>query len=192
MGKIYQDILHRSNWRETILIGFISGGYNTIVVSSETIFVNDENITNCIRRCYPVCLYTWPYSCCTRWNELSTFPSDCPPHSQCLGDVCECTKGWTTRNVDGLWGYEQKSKWTAFRLSLLLGNFGIDWLYLMWQYWIYRRRYTQNSYWMWLLRFHMSCTCFRRWRIFKILWFVDWIRILAGAFPDGNGIPLYN
>lgn len=26
--------------------------------------------------------------------------------------------------------------------------------------------------------------------IIMIWWFVDWIRVLADSFPDGNGVPL--
>jgi len=89
-------------------------------------------------------------------------------------NVCECADGWI--NHDGKpCSYELKSKLTAFLLSFFLGLLGADWFYL-----------SQGS---------GAYICAG---IFKIitggalgLWcLIDWIRILADGFSDGNGMPL--
>jgi len=69
------------------------------------------------------------------------------------------------------------SKLAAFLISLFLGELGVDWFYLSGG----GAGYIVAG-------------------IFKMItlgglgiwWLVDWIRILADAFPDGNGDPLRN
>jgi hypothetical protein len=89
-------------------------------------------------------------------------------------DVCECSEGWI--NFDGkACSYELKSKLTAFLLSFFIGWLGADWFYL-----------AQGS---------GAYICAG---IFKLItlgglgvWFlIDWIRILADGFTDGNGMEL--
>lgn len=107
--------------------------------------------------------------------------SDCGEHSQCVQDgpdyfICQCDSGWIDHN-DKSCSYRQRDKLTAFLLSFFVGGLGIDWFYLCRK----NAGYIVGG-------------------IFKLLtlggcgvwWLVDWIRILADAFPDGNGFDLRN
>lgn len=72
---------------------------------------------------------------------------------------------------------EGHSKLVTFLLSFFVGMFGVDWFYLS-----------------------AGTPAYIVGGFFKLLtgggagiwWFVDWIRVLADAFPDGNGVPLLN
>lgn len=71
--------------------------------------------------------------------------------------------------------YQLKSKLTAFLLSFFVGIFGIDWFYLSVSNVVYiilgiLKLITVGGLGIW--------------------WLVDWIRLLANAFDDGNGMPL--
>ena len=130
--------------------------------------------------------------------------TDCFAQSHCVNSVCQCDKGWYTRDDDAPCSYEQKSKLVAFLLSFFLGNFGADWFYLSakatpyivaglfkliagaWCGAVYKSwnnndeesgsRYNcLSSIW--------ACDG-------SIWWLVDWIRILSNSFPDGTGVPL--
>ncbi len=91
--------------------------------------------------------------------------------------ICICNRGWVLAR-DGLnqCTYQQKSKLTAFLLSFFLGFFGADWFYLS----VGNGGYIAAG-------------------VFKLLtfgglgiwWLVDWIRILANAFSDGQGVNLF-
>lgn len=107
----------------------------------------------------------------------------CTTDEECGYGLCDfvrfkCTCDDKYVHVDG-WNntiycnYKTKSKVTGFILSLLLGELGIDW-------------------------FYVSCgkAGYIIGGIFKLLtvggfgiwWLVDWIRMVAGGFRDGNGI----
>jgi len=97
-----------------------------------------------------------------KWNETLTI------------NRCVCDDGFI-HYEDQPCSYEKKSKLTAFLISFFLGEFGGDWFYL-----------SDGS------------GSYIAGGIFKLLtlgglgiwWFVDWIRILADTFYDGNGIEL--
>lgn len=95
-------------------------------------------------------------------------------HGKCSDDGCTCDHGWI--NLDNeICSYHQKNTLVAFLVSFFVGEFGVDWFYLS----CGKAGYIVAG-------------------IFKLLTFgglgiwylVDWIRILAGAFPDANGIEL--
>ncbi|UJR24666.1 hypothetical protein I4U23_006039 [Adineta vaga] len=96
------------------------------------------------------------------------------PNGQCILNECICTKGWIINDQSGC-TYQQKSKLTAFLLSFFLGFFGIDWFYLS----------VSNV-------FYIIAGIIKLITLggFGIWWIVDWIRLLANGFQDGNGISL--
>ena len=107
-----------------------------------------------------------------------TSNADCGSNGVCATSTstCNCTKAnYVTVQSDKPCAYEQKSKLTAFLLSFFLGGFGADWFYLS----AGNGGYIAAG-------------------VFKLLtlggagiWaLVDWIRILANAFPDGKGVSL--
>ena len=66
----------------------------------------------------------------TKVNVKCESDSQCGQNGVCSSNhTCQCSEGFVTRG-DSVCGYEQKSKVTAFLLSLFLGNFGADWFYL--------------------------------------------------------------
>lgn len=71
--------------------------------------------------------------------------------------------------------YKQKSKLKAFLLSFFVGGFGTDWFYL-----------ADNN------RGYIAAGVFKLLTLggFLVWWLVDWIRILADDFPDGNAVAL--
>ena len=89
--------------------------------------------------------------------------------------TCQCLSGYASRTVNEPCAYELKSRITAGCLSFFLGIFGADWFYL-----------SQGN------GGYIAAG------VFKLLtgggggiwWLVDWIRVAASAFPDGNGVPL--
>lgn len=96
------------------------------------------------------------------------------PNGQCLLNQCICSKGWIIRDQSGC-TYQQKSKLTAFLLSFFVGIFGVDWFYLS----------VGNA--AYIVAGIIKLITFGG---LGIWWIVDWIRLLANAFQDGNGIPL--
>ena len=96
------------------------------------------------------------------------------PNGQCILNQCICSKGWIIIDQSGC-TYQQKSKLTAFLLSFFVGIFGADWFYLS----------VSNGVYIivGLIKLITLGAC-------GIWWIIDWIRLLANAFPDGNGIPL--
>jgi len=134
---------------------------------------------------------------------------------RCRDNSCICDEGYASTDEKPC-SYKQKSKTSAFLLSLTLGNFGADWFFLA----------RENSNYNWTGFFKLftgvffvigSCfmccaqTCFSALKdgnfgmvfrlvmgglitlssLINIIWyFVDWIRILCDSFPDGNGIAL--
>jgi TM2 domain-containing membrane protein YozV len=90
--------------------------------------------------------------------------------------ICICNSGWVLAR-DGLnqCTYQQKIKLTAFLLSFFLGFFGADWFYLS----------AGNGG-------YIAAGVFKLLTLggLGIWWLVDWIRILANAFPDGQGVNL--
>lgn len=89
--------------------------------------------------------------------------------------TCQCSSGYASRIVNEPCAYELKSRITAGCLSFFLGGLGVDWFYL-----------SQGN------GGYIAAG------VFKLLtgggggiwWLVDWIRVAASAFPDGNGVPL--
>ncbi len=87
---------------------------------------------------------------------------------------CVCNSGYIS--TDGnICNYEQKEKLTAFLLSFFVGVLGVDWWYLAYGVAFYNgmgalKLFTLGGCCVWAL--------------------ADWIRILCGTFPDGNGMAL--
>jgi len=71
----------------------------------------------------------------------------------------------------------QYSKLAAFLISFLAGGLGADWFYL-----------SAGS------AGYIVAGIFKLLTLggFGIWWLVDWIRVLADSFPDGNGLALKN
>ena len=88
---------------------------------------------------------------------------------------CQCNSGYVDDNNGTVCGYEQKSELVAFLLSFFIGVFGADWFYLC----------KGNGLWIFAGIMKLLTLGF-----FGIWWLVDWIRILCGAFGDGNGYAL--
>ena len=150
--------------------------------------------------------------------ETATKIPDCQSdkecgNGKCLNSTCECSKGWIPYgNVAGKTGpcnYDQRSKRTAFFISLFAGTFGADWFYLSRSNLGYiitgilKLFIECGSGAAWLVSYFGSenqsfepiKTRFRRINAFLTLasfawWIVDWGRILGNKFPDGNGAPL--
>jgi len=89
--------------------------------------------------------------------------------------ICNCKDGYLHKSYDEPCTYHQKDKVASFLFSLFLGEFGADYFYL-----------------------HRGNGGYIAAGIFKLVtigglgvwWLVDWIRILADTFNDGNGLPL--
>ena len=96
--------------------------------------------------------------------------------SECLLNQCTCRKGWIEYPDEQTFcSYQLKTKLTAFLLSLFLGFFGVDWFYLS----------LANPFYI------IAGICkLLTFGGLTIWWLIDWIRILANIFPDGNGYPL--
>ena len=96
-------------------------------------------------------------------------------HGMCRNRQCVCDKGWITWKDGQTCSYEQKTKLEAFLVSFLVGVLGVDWFVLAKG----KAGYIVAG-------------------VFKLLtfgglgvwWLVDWIRVLADSFHDGNGAPL--
>jgi len=140
--------------------------------------------------------------------------ADCG-HGQCSAETCQCNLGFTNFGGQAC-SYEQKNKVTAFLLSLFLGNFGADWFYLAQE----NSNYTwagavklMTGLFFFVSSCFMCCAqiCFAKlneskvgllvrlvvgglalvFSLVNLIWyFIDWIRILADAFPDGNHVGL--
>jgi TM2 domain-containing membrane protein YozV len=96
------------------------------------------------------------------------------PNGQCVSNQCICSRGWIITDQSGC-TYQLKSKLTAFLLSFFVGFFGVDWFYLS---------LGNGAYIIAGIIKLITCGGFGIW------WIVDWIRLLANAFLDGNGIYL--
>lgn len=107
---------------------------------------------------------------CTRSSECGH--GTCEPDGP-TGHVCVCKKGWINRGRTC--NYEQRSKLAAFLISLFAGTLGADWFYLA----------LGNGLYIFagIVKL-LTIGCGGIW------WLVDWIRILADGFPDGNGVAL--
>ena len=94
---------------------------------------------------------------------------------------CECDAGYLSRDADGApssvpCDYKQLTSLAMFLISFFVGGCGIDWCYAA-----------------------RGDGCYICLGVLKgltlggvaIWWLVDWIRVLAGDFDDGNGVPLY-
>ncbi|KAG5178225.1 hypothetical protein JKP88DRAFT_169122 [Tribonema minus] len=111
--------------------------------------------------------------------------SDCIYNGECDGSAhcvrvsdivgsCECNTGYVS--TDSLQcNYAQKSELVTFLLSFFVGYLGADWFYLA----------DGDAGYIVAGVFKLIIT-----GGFGIWWLIDWIRILANAFPDGNGVEL--
>ena len=73
--------------------------------------------------------------------------------------------------------YPPKSKLVAFLLSFFLGEWGADWFYLS--------AGSSDYICLGVLKLFTCGGC-------GIWWLIDWIRVLADIFPDGQGRTLDN
>jgi TM2 domain-containing membrane protein YozV len=151
------------------------------------------------------------------YSASCTTDSDCN-NGRCSSDkTCICTLGYVTYKNDTC-NYKQKEKLTAFLLSFFIGSLGVDWFYLsngnagyivagcfkcftglflivgscLMCCTLLCQRFDKDS----LKIGGLVCTVLIG--VFMVLcslcnaiWTtVDWIRVLANAFKDGNGISL--
>jgi hypothetical protein len=122
--------------------------------------------------------------------------------------VCQCNDGYITWQKSDICAYKQISKLAAFLVSFFFGPLGIDWFMLS--------RKDGGYIAAGVLKLFMPCgfcvvlpcilmgggqdskACIIVANAIRVLvtvgssiwWLVDWIRIFANAFPDGNGAPL--
>ncbi|KAG5187501.1 hypothetical protein JKP88DRAFT_141257, partial [Tribonema minus] len=87
---------------------------------------------------------------------------------------CECDTGYVSIDSEAC-SYRQKSELVAFLLSFFVVFVGADWFYLA----------SGDAGYIVTGVFKLVTV-----GGFGVWWLVDWIRILAGAFPDGNGVAL--
>lgn len=131
---------------------------------------------------------------------------DCGDHGRCRNSKCVCDEGYITWEDPSPCSYRQESKLTAFLVSFFVGALGIDWFVLSKG----SAKYIAAG----VGKLILSCGCCAGICSFvgdslkesvgsicscisallscgsAVWYFVDWIRILANAFPDGNGAPL--
>lgn len=103
--------------------------------------------------------------------------SDCGIHARCYHSsnnetICICEEGYIRTGKSTTCNYKQRDKLVAFLLSLFVGALGMDWFYLA---------RTSEGYIVAGVFKLITCGGCGIW------WLVDWIRILADGFPDGNG-----
>ena len=125
----------------------------------------------------------------------------CSGHGICRDGKCKCDKGWLTWRSSRPCSYEQRSKTIALIVSILLGSLGIDWFELS--------HGNGNYIFAGIMKLLVSSGCIviplvmsEKGRMLLVLcqpicalagsiwWIVDWARILADSFPDGNSVPL--
>lgn len=99
--------------------------------------------------------------------------ADCN-NGKCNTNICVCLTGYVTFKNDTC-NYKQKEKLTTFLLSFIVGGLGVDWFYLA----------EGNSGYIAAGVFKLLTG-----GGFGIWYMVDWIRVLADAFKDGNGVAL--
>jgi len=110
--------------------------------------------------------------------------------------------------TNGNFSYKQRSKTTAILISIYFGIFGVDWFYLS--------RGNGRYIVIGICKLLISCGCCSGWPLLTLgtrrfsaimimmgymvtilfsltslcWWVIDWARILANKFPDGNGFEL--
>lgn len=132
-----------------------------------------------------VCFSQWSFSPMVQTGTVKravtvtncTLSIECG-HGTCEPDgpvayACKCEKNWISR--DGTCNYEQKQKLSAFLASFFGGGLGADWFYLCRDNGLYIFAGIMK-----LLTLGMV----------GIWWTVDWIRVVADGFLDGNGVEL--
>lgn len=115
-----------------------------------------------------------------------TKQSDCGQHAECVQNpenplvptdrVCECDSGWLHDTDElGFCNYEQRKQLNSFLASFFGGWVGADWFYLA---------RGDGGY--------IAAGVFKLLTVggVGIWWIVDWARILAEDFADGNGVEL--
>jgi hypothetical protein len=141
-------------------------------------------------------------------NPSCTVDNHCGINGYCRNSVCQCNDGYITWQKSAICAYKQITKLAAFFVSFFFGALGIDWFMLSRGNGVYIA--------VGVLKLFMACggcvvlpcllmgvcknsdKCIIVGRVLRVLfafgasiwWLVDWIRILANAFPDGNGAPL--
>lgn len=141
-------------------------------------------------------------------NPTCNDDNECGLHGRCRDRICVCDEGYVTWQESGVCSYLQESKLLAFLLSFFLGSFGVDWFFLS--------KGTAVYITAGIFKVITSCGCCAGLcaRLGKcsdesvacssffaclglifacgspIWWIVDWVRILANVFNDGNGAPL--
>lgn len=136
-------------------------------------------------------------------------PADCGEHGVCNSGYCQCDKGYITWDNSGPCAYQQKKKLDAFLFSFFLGGFGVDWFVLSRG----QAPYIVAGVFKLLMSVFGCCIALPcmiaamvrgsescKWigkgvsclvSLGASIWcLVDWIRVLADAFKDGNGAPL--
>ena len=120
--------------------------------------------------------------------------------------TCRCMYGFGTRDSGQPCNYLLKDYGTTFGLSLLLGLLGVDWFYLSDGNLTYILvgvgklilSATAISLIIWKVKTEtwrpqkscLSIICLLAFSLTIGWWTADWIRVIANAFPDGNGYPL--
>ena len=136
-------------------------------------------------------------------------------HGKCSNQTadCVCDPGYAieinTAGKIGLCSYIQRSKLSAFLISLFAGEFGADWFYLSRANYAYiiagvcKLLLTLIGLSAWPLTYFgpealssetTKTKILRINKLFTLLafswWIVDWARVLGNRFPDGNGASL--
>ena len=141
-------------------------------------------------------------------NLSCTADKDCGEHGSCRESSCRCSEGYITWKDSAVCSYKQKTKLEAFLFSFFLGGVGVDWFVLS------RGKGAYIAAGVFKLLMSFGCCigipCLiagsirdsKSWAamgtaascLFSFgapIWcLVDWIRVLADAFKDGNGAPL--
>merc|ERR1712150_7004 len=94
-----------------------------------------------------------------------------------LDGICLCNEPYIgSKNGSKKCSYKAKSKLVAFLLSFFVGELGFDWFWLA---------QGDAGYIVAGIFKLLSGGCCGIW------WLIDWIRLVADAFPDGNEMPLF-
>ena len=112
---------------------------------------------------------------CTRDSDCGS--GICKQDGQSTSYYCQCDDGWTDDSDGKICNYQRKSELIAFLVSFFVGGLGVDWFYLA---------RGNAGYIVGGVFKLLTLGCCGIW------WTVDWIRILANGFPDGNGYDLWN
>lgn len=131
--------------------------------------------------------------------------TDCNDNGECVNGTCHCNSDYAKHDCS----YKRKSKWIAFILSILVGEFGVDRFYLGW-IGMGVGKLLLVIVWCPLICCGMCCLALLRERcgialsiVFSIVafgamlaniawYFADWIMILTDDMTDYDGFSLRN